>query len=138
MAARGRKCEQYVREFFPAWESRGWLAFKNHKSEHNREGEPFDFTIIKEGQCVFLECKETGRGLFRLGSDKRFLKQANNLERVRRLGHLGFFVVLFTLQGRVGIYEPLSVFDGVRIEDSLGKLDGLILGSNSGYELDCN
>ena len=128
----GKACEEYVRKHFPAWKSRGWLPYQNHKKAgfgYFAEGEPVDFPVLTPAACVLLECKECSNRRFTVGGVERILKQANNLDIANRLGHVGLFVIMFIAEDgtqEVGVFWPKKVLEGVSIKDSIGKLDEIL------------
>lgn len=129
---RGLSCESFVRSHIRYWRSLGWLPYQNHKKVAGGkfvEGEPFDFTILADSRCICLECKEVSKGRrFKVtASQHRNICQANNLERVKQLGHAGFFVVFFKECDIIGVYTPKMVLCGVTPEDSLGSLSDVVL-----------
>ena len=123
---RGKACERYVRAHFPVWGSRGWLAFRNNAAEHHAKdgGEPADFTVFLPNGCaVLLECKETESDTIKLYlSTERIARQYNNLCRMVKLGHEGFWVVQFKRTNEVCVFSPRQAVDGATRLDSLGKL----------------
>lgn len=127
---RGKECEKYVRGHFLAWNSRGWLAFRNNAAEHHAKdgGEPADFTVfLPNGTGVLLECKETESDTIKLYlSNERIARQFNVLSRMVKLGHEGFWVVLFKRTKEVCVFSPRQAVDGATPADSLGKLDEVL------------
>jgi hypothetical protein len=123
---KGKACEKFVRDHIDAWESRGWLAFRNNKAAHNAKGggEPADFTVfLPNGIGVLLECKETESDTIKLYlSTERIARQYNNLCRMVKLGHEGFWVVQFKRTNEVCVFSPRQAVDGATRLDSLGKL----------------
>jgi len=93
---------------------------------------PFDFTVIKHGETAFFDAKSTDEKRF--AHSKITKHQVEKLAEIESQGVAAGYVIHFRQSGLI-VFMPASRLKAVKPRESLGRDDGLPLGTIDEFKL---